>query len=67
MGWLTGEVALVTGGASGLGRAVALRYLADFSEEEVANALSITRGGASSLLHKARASLRVTLTGGAAE
>jgi 2,3-dihydroxy-2,3-dihydrophenylpropionate dehydrogenase len=28
-GWLEGEVALITGGASGLGRAVALRYLAE--------------------------------------
>jgi RNA polymerase sigma-70 factor (ECF subfamily) len=45
--------------------AVALRYLGGFSEEEVAEALSITRGGASSLLHKARASLREALTEGA--
>ncbi|MBA2949417.1 3-(cis-5,6-dihydroxycyclohexa-1,3-dien-1-yl)propanoate dehydrogenase [Streptomyces himalayensis] len=29
MGWLEGDVALITGGASGLGRAVALRYLAE--------------------------------------
>ncbi|MER6983545.1 SDR family NAD(P)-dependent oxidoreductase, partial [Streptomyces carpinensis] len=28
-GWLEGDVALITGGASGLGRAVALRYLAE--------------------------------------
>ena len=28
-GWLAGDVALITGGASGLGRAIALRYLAE--------------------------------------
>jgi len=37
--------------------AIALRYVADFSEAEVADAMGITRGAAASTLHKARARL----------
>jgi DNA-directed RNA polymerase specialized sigma24 family protein len=41
--------------------AVALRYIGDLDETEIARAMSITRGGVASLLHKARASLRTVL------
>ncbi len=42
--------------------AVALRYIADLSEAEVADAMGISRGTAASTLHKARARLSETLT-----
>ncbi len=41
--------------------AVALRYVGDLTEAQVADVLSISRGGASSLLHKAREELRTRL------
>jgi RNA polymerase sigma-70 factor, ECF subfamily len=41
--------------------AVALRYLADFSTAEIAEAMGITEGAVGSHLHKARESLRKAL------
>lgn len=41
--------------------AVALRYVGDMNDVEVAAVMSISRGGAASLLHKARAALRTKL------
>lgn len=41
--------------------AVALRYVADLSEAEVADAMNLTRGAVASTLHKARARLAVLL------
>ena len=42
--------------------AVALRYVADLSEAEVAEAMGLTRGAVASTLHKARARLAVLLS-----
>jgi RNA polymerase sigma factor (sigma-70 family) len=44
--------------------AIALRYVADLSEAEVADAMGITRGTAAATLHKARARLSDLLAAG---
>lgn len=41
--------------------AVALRYLADLPEDEVARLMGVTRGTVAATLHRARASLAVAL------
>jgi len=41
--------------------AITLRYLGDFSEREVPSLMIISRGGASTLLHKARETLSEAL------
>ena len=46
--------------------AVALRYIADLSEQEVADAMGITRGAAAATLHKARKRLGELLADDAA-
>jgi RNA polymerase sigma factor (sigma-70 family) len=42
--------------------AIALRYVADLSEDEVARAMGVTRGTVASTLYRARQRLAVTLT-----